>query len=78
MLLAIPGPFYGVFHTSLAHITAQVRILGVYVISAFVHFILFDTLGGLLAFSKPLPNNIYLYKIANHINKDIFNKDIFN
>ncbi len=61
---------YGVIHISLGHISAQVRILGIYhVILSFVHFISFDTLCGLYAFRKPLLYNMYLFnlRIANHI-----------
>ncbi len=36
---------------------------------SFVHFISFETLGGMHAFRKSLPYNIYLFnlRIANHI-----------
>ncbi len=64
VLTAVPWPFM----VCLGHISAQVHIL-FHVIFSFVHFISLYTLGGLHAFRKPLPYNIYLFnlRIANHI-----------
>ncbi len=49
-----------------------------YVVFSVVHFILLYTFGGMRAFRKPLPYNMYLFnlRIANPILIKIFLKDI--
>ncbi len=49
-------------------------VMSCHVIFSFVHFIALYTLGGMHAFRKPLPYNMYLFnlRIANHILIKIF------
>ncbi len=79
MLTAVPSPL--MVWSKLALGTYQLRFVSwvFHVIFSFVHFILLYTLGGLRAFRKPLPYNMYLFnlRIAMHIlikNKDIYLK----
>ncbi len=62
--------------STLALATYQLRFVSMvfHVIFSFVHFISLYTLGGLRAFTKPLPYNMYLFKLrmANHILIKIF------
>ncbi len=64
---------YGVIHISLGHISSQVHILGV-LCHLFICTFTLSNLGGLHAFRKPLPYNMYLFNLlfANHILIKIF------
>ncbi len=81
VLTAVPLPFMG--SPTLALGTYYLRFISwvFHVIFSFVHFISLYTLGGLCAFRKPLPYNMYVFnlRIANHIliiKKKKDNKDI--
>ncbi len=67
--------------STLALGTYQLRFVSwvFYVIFSFVHFISLYTLGGLRAFRKPLPYNMFLFnfRIANHILIKIINILLF-
>ncbi len=69
VLTAVPWPF--MVWSTLALGTYQLRFVSwvFHVIFSFIHFISLYTLGGLRAFWKPLPYNMYLFnlRIANHI-----------
>ncbi len=69
VLTAVPLPF--MVWSTLGLDTYHLRFVSwvFHVIFSFVHFISLDTLGGLHAFRKPLPYNMYLFnlRIANHI-----------
>ncbi len=74
VLTAVPWPL--MVWSTLALGTYQLRFVSwvFHVIFSFVHFISLYTLGGLRAFRKPLPYNMYLLnlRIANHILIKIF------
>ncbi len=69
VLIAVAWPL--MVWSTLALVTYQLRFVSwmFNVIFSFVHFISFDTLGGLRTFRKHLPYNMYLFnlRIANHI-----------
>ncbi len=69
VLIAVPWPLMLWFTLALG--TYQLRFVSwvFHVIFSFVHFISLYTMGGLRAFRKPLPYNMYLFNlwIANHI-----------
>ncbi len=69
VLAAVPWPL--MVWSTLALGTYQLRFVSwvFHVIFSFVYFISLYTLGGLRAFRKPLPYNMYLFnlRIANHI-----------
>ncbi len=73
---AVPWPF--MVWSTLSLRTYQLRFISwvFHVIFSFVHFITLYTLGGLRAFRKPLPYNMYLFnlQIENHILIKIFKK----
>ncbi len=70
VMTVVPWPLIMLW-TTLVLGTYQLRFVSwvVHVIFSFVHFISLYTLGGLRAFRKPLPYNMYLFylRIANHI-----------
>ncbi len=74
VLTAVPWPL--MVWSTLALSAYQLRFISwvFHVIFSFVHFISLYTLGGLCAFRKPLPYNMYLCnrQMADHIIKDIF------
>ncbi len=74
VLSAVPWPL--MVWSTLALGTYQLTFVSwvFHVIFSFVHFISLYTLGGLRAFRKPLPYNMYLFNlwIANHILIKIF------